>query len=348
MFSKKSSTPKKIQLYLVSPTKYDWTKVANEMVKGCYMPYDKAKAIYVWLTDNIQYDTSYTIYDADTAWKERKGVCQAYCELFYRIGSAVGLDVRIVTGHGRGRENSKKVVEDHCWIVVNKDPYPPKPSPFPEIIIYEKGQEKEANIQITKGLKRSNAIFIEPTWGAGLVENGKFVKNDHDISWFDVDPCWMIFTHYPKNPLDQLLGDFSLSLEDYKQLPYLHPSFAEYGFESSDLLTYFIHEGSFDFPKIYPHYGKYIEFVDIPVSSCLQMNQQYYVSLIKKQDCHIAIVNGKNFMLDDEEESQWKCDRLVWSIIFMPKVRGTLSLSIRDNCNKELYHCILEYKIKKT
>ena len=31
------------------------------------MPYDKAKAIYVWLTDNIQYDTSYTIYDADTA-----------------------------------------------------------------------------------------------------------------------------------------------------------------------------------------------------------------------------------------------------------------------------------------
>ena len=145
-----------------------------------------------------------------------------------------------------------------------------------------------------------------------------------------------------------MLGDFSLSLEDYKQLPYLHPSYAEYGFESSDLLTYFIHEGSFDFPKIYPHYGKYIEFVDIPVSSCLQMNQQYYVSLIKKQDCHIAIVNGKNFMLDDEEESQWKCDRQVWSIIFMPKVRGTLSLSIRDNCNKELYHCILEYKIKKT
>lgn len=64
MLGKKTSVPKKIQLNLVSPTKYDWTEVANEIVKGCYMPYDKAKAIYKWLTDNIQYDTSYSIYDA--------------------------------------------------------------------------------------------------------------------------------------------------------------------------------------------------------------------------------------------------------------------------------------------
>jgi len=98
-------------------------------------PYDKAKAIYVWLAEHIQYDTSYTIYDADTAWKKNKGVCQAYCELFYRLGTALGMDVRIISGHGRGRENSKKVIEDHCWVVVNKDPYPAKPSPFPETII---------------------------------------------------------------------------------------------------------------------------------------------------------------------------------------------------------------------
>lgn len=348
MLSMKSSTPKKIQLYLVSPTKYDWTKVANEMVKGCYMPYDKAKAIYVWLTDNIQYDTSYSIYDADTAWKERRGVCQAYCELFYRIGIAAGLDVRIITGHGRSRENARKVIEDHCWIVVNKDPYPPKPSPFPEAIIYEKGQENEANIQITKGLKRSSAILIEPTWGAGSVEDGKFVKNNHDMSWFDVDPCWMIFTHFPKNPLDQMMGKFALSSEDYKQLPYLHPCYAEYGFESTDLLSYFIHKGSCDFPKIYPHFGYLIEFVDIPVSSNLQQNQHYKVSVFKKQDCHLAIINGKDFFLDEGEDSQWNCDKQVWTISFTPKKRGKLTLSIRDNMNRDLYHCVLEYQIKNT
>ena len=348
MFSRKSSTPKKIQLNLVSPTKYDWTKVANEMVKGCYMPYDKAKAIYMWLTDNIQYDTSYTIYDADNAWKSRTGVCQAYCELFYRIGTAAGLDVRIITGHGRSRENARKIIEDHCWIVVNKDPYPPKPSPFPEAIIYEKGHEEDANIQITKGLKRGNAILIEPTWGAGVVKDGKFEKSNHDMSWFDVDPCWMIFTHYPMNPLDQMLGEYALSAADYKQLPYLHPSYEEYGFESTDLLTYFIHKGSCDFPKIYPHFGDFIELVDIPVSSSLQMDQQYTICLMKKQDCHLAVINGKDFYLDDDENTQWRYNQQVWTITFIPKRRGTLTLSIRDKTDIDMYHGVIEYKILKT
>lgn len=345
MFGKKSSTPQKIQLYLVSPTKYDWTKVANEMVKGCYMPYDKAKAIYMWITDNIQYDTYYNIYDADTAWKKRKGVCQAYCELFYRIGTAAGLDVRIITGHGRGKENARKIIEDHCWIVVNKDPYPPKPSPFPEAIIYEKGHEEDTNIQITKGLNRKSAILIEPTWGAGIVENGIFQKSDHDMSWFDVDPCWMIFTHYPKNPHDQLLDEYALSSDDYKQLPYFHPSYAEYGFEGTDLLSYFIHKGSCDFPKIYPQYGNYVELVDIPISSNLRQNVQYCISLIKKQDCHLAIINGKDFFLDDD--LLWKHDGNIWAISFTPQRYGTLTLSIRDNSDSKLYHCILEYKIKR-
>lgn len=343
---KRPSAPTKIQLHLVSPTKYDWTNAANAIAEGCYMPYDKARAIYIWLSENIEYDTSYTIYDADTAWKKNKGVCQAYCELFYRLGTALGMDVRIISGHGRGCENSRKVIEDHCWIVVNRDPYPAKPTPFPETIIYEKGQEEAANIQITKGLNRSNAILVEPTWGAGVVDNGRFLKSDHDMSWFDVDPCWMIFTHYPKNPLDQMLDNFVLSTEDYKRLPYLHPSYAEYGFEGNDLLSFFIHARSLDLPKIYPNYGKYIEFIDIPIASRLCPNEQYSICVIKKKECHLGIIHGKDIILDDEQESQWRCVGTKWNITFIPKRRGVLTLSIRDNEQETLYHSILEYKIQ--
>jgi len=345
MFVKKSRSPKKIQLYLVSPTKYDWGHVAQTIVKGHYMPYEKAKAIYLWLADNISYDTSYSIFDADTAWDKMRGVCQAYCELFYRIGSAADLDVRIITGHGRGQERSKKVIEDHCWIVVGKDPYPPKPSPFPEAIIYEKGDEEAANIQITKGLNRTNSILIEPTWGAGTVENGRFIKNDHDLSWFDVDPCWMIFTHFPKNPLDQMLGDHLLSINDYKQLPYLHPNYSQYGFEGTDLLSYFIQKGSCDFPKIYPNFGEFIEFVDIPITSRLKQNDTYTLSVIKKKECHLAIVNESDFEVDDDLDGKWTCNRQIWSVTFMVKRRGILALSIRDRHNKKQYARILEYTI---
>lgn len=345
MYGRKKSVPKKILLHLVSPTKFDWTNVASSIVRGCYTSYDKAKAIYIWLAENIKYDTSYSIHDADTAYKKNKGVCQAYCELFYRIGCAAGLDVRIITGHGRGRENNKKVMEDHCWIVVNKNPYPPNPSPFPEVIIYEEGEEEAANIQITKGLTRSNAILIEPTWGAGVVENGKFIKSNHDMSWFDVDPCWMIFTHFPKNQLDQMLGQYALSTNDYKLLPYLHPSYEEYGFEGSDLLSYFIQTGNCDFPKVYPNFGEFIDFVDIPITSKLQQNATYNISLIKKKDCHVAIVNEKDFLLDDLPSTQWRCEKQVWTIDFVARRKGKLSLSIRDKNNNTMYSSILEYKV---
>jgi len=165
------------------------------------------------------------------------------------------------------------------------------------------------------------------------------------MSWFDVAPCWMIFTHYPQNPLDQMLGDYTLSKEDYKLLPFLHPSYEEYGFESTDLLSYFIHTKSCEFPKIYPNYSIYLEFVDIPITSRLHPTEQYGISVIKKRDCHLAIINDKDFMLDDEQNSQWKQNGSKWTVAFLPKKRGTLSLSIRDPEKETLYHTILEYKL---
>lgn len=335
----------KIKQILVSPTQYDWSKVAADITKGCYTSYEKAKAIYVWLADNISYDTSYSIHDADTAWKKKRGVCQAYCELFYRIGVACGLDVRIVTGHGRGRASIGRVLEDHCWIVVNRSSVMLQQA-FPEAIIYEKGQECILNDFVaTKGLTARTAIMIEPTWGAGVVEDGRFIKSNHDMSWFDVDPCWMIFTHYPKNPTDQLLGEYSFSPSDYKQLPYLHPSYAEYGFDAKDLLSYFIHTGSSDFPKIYPSFGKYVEFIDIPVSSVLRKGTICEFSLVKKSDCSLVLSIGNDFY----QES----DTFVWQIsgnrckaTILPHKTGTMTLSIKDENTANKYNVIIEYKIK--
>ena len=142
-----------------------------------------------------------------------------------------------------------------------------------------------------------------------------------------------------------MLGDYVLSAADYKQLPYLHPSYAEYGFEGTDLLSYFIHTNSCDFPKIYPNFGDYIELVDIPIASRLHQNEQYCICVIKKKECHLAVVNGKDFMLDDEQDSQWRNDGTKWLVNFIPHRRGTLSLSIRDKEKKTLYHSIIEYKL---
>ena len=77
-------------------SKYDYSDVTSTITKGCSSDYERICAIYKWICDNISYDTDYKIYDADKCWDERKGVCQAYCNLFYHMAKSVDIRVEIV------------------------------------------------------------------------------------------------------------------------------------------------------------------------------------------------------------------------------------------------------------
>ena len=77
-------------------SRYDFSKVANIITEGCNNDYERICAIYKWICDNISYDTHYEIYDADRCYDERKGVCQAYCNLFYHMAKSVDIRVEIV------------------------------------------------------------------------------------------------------------------------------------------------------------------------------------------------------------------------------------------------------------
>ena len=66
----------------------------------------------------------------------------------------------------------------------------------------------------------------------------------------------------------------------------------------------------------------------------------------KPTDLTLPYSNSSEYkMIDDEEETQWKDDGTKWIVTIIPKRHGTLSLSIRDNVNENLYHSILEYKL---
>lgn len=146
---------------------------------------EKARAIYDWICDNIAYDTTKKIHDAETCYKTRRGVCQAYCELFCYMAEAVGIVAEIITGvtkDAKGNISSDK----HAWIFVYTHAY--------------------------------DGILIDPTWGAGTVDGVKFVKNDNNSSWFNVSPYWMIFSHYPDQPYWTKL-DISITEEQFEKLP---------------------------------------------------------------------------------------------------------------------------------
>ena len=337
---------KRIRLRLVSPTEYDWTGAALEITRNCTSIYDKSKAIYEWLIDNIDYDTSYKIHNADTAWKKHKGVCQAYCELFYRIGIAVNLDVRIISGIGRKNAHDNDISENHCWIAVNRNNTQNSTPFYPEYIEYNEGEKETDVFCATKGLNTDNVMFIEPTWGAGTIANGKYVKTKHDMSWFDVSPYWMIFSHFPQNAKDQLLGDYIMSKQEFQRLPYFIPKHKDYGFDATDLLSFFLQIPYASFPLIYPSYSNYVEFIDIPIDSKLHIGKEYTFIIKKKEYCTLAIINERDFIIDDDIDSLWSNNHDIWNITFVPKHNGNLFLSLRDNYNNNKYNAILEYELQ--
>lgn len=151
---------------------------------------EKARAIYDWICNNIAYDTTMQIFDADTCWKTRRGVCQAYCEVFCHMAEVAGLTADIVSG--KTKDAIGQVSSDrHAWIFVYTNAY--------------------------------DGFLIDPTWGAGTVSNSKFIRSNDNSTWFNVSPYWMAFSHYPDCEFWSKL-EIDITAEQFAALPYILPS----------------------------------------------------------------------------------------------------------------------------
>lgn len=95
--------------------------LALELTEGKSGDYDKAKAIYKWITKNIKYDypkakqiavkTEGTKSGTVICYETRKGICFDYSSLFISMCRVNGIKVRLVTGLGY----SGLAWGDHAW-----------------------------------------------------------------------------------------------------------------------------------------------------------------------------------------------------------------------------------------
>lgn len=138
---------------------------------------EKARAIFYWIASNIQYDIDnmfpFDINQHATSEKENilqthKGVCDDYALLFKNIADKVGLRTYIVTGYTK--KSGKVDGNPHAWVA---------------------------------SLIDSNWYLSDPTWGAGHVEKGVFIKK-FDDGYFMVEPERFIKSHIPFDPIWQL------------------------------------------------------------------------------------------------------------------------------------------------
>lgn len=288
----------------ISETKYDYKVLADSITAGCTNKMEQARSIYQWICQNIAYDTSHRVSTADKCLDTRRGICQAYCELFYRIGEPLGLKTTIISGRSKDYKGNIERAK-HAWLYVEVD---------------------------------EGSILIDPTWGAGSIKDGQFVHSENDMSWFDIDPYWLIFTHYPDDVSYQLVNS-PIDWKTFVNLPPLYPSSTAYGWDGEKTLTNMLNGETQSLPKIYDQFSSYLTLTDIPMQETLQPGQYYTFTVQKKTENEIVLIHEGEFI----HESEWQKDGDNYTIRYMPTTAGTLNLSITMADKK--YNVAVAYQI---
>lgn len=140
---------------------------------------EKARAIFIWIASNIQYDIdnmfAINFYEKREdkiakPLKSRKGICENYAALFNEVCLKSGIKSFIIEGYTK--QNGFADYIPHAWCAALID---------------------------------STWFMFDPTWGSGYISNGKFVKKINN-DYYKVNPSTLIKSHMPFDFLWQFLN----------------------------------------------------------------------------------------------------------------------------------------------
>ena len=158
-------------------------ELATYLTRNAKTDIQKVRSFYVWVTDNIRYDTKLYFSNnvSSEKWKAKQkaekvlktkiGVCEGYANLFHELCIAANIPSEIVTGYTKNQRGIIPRV-GHAWNAVRID---------------------------------GNWFLIDNTWGAGYIddENNRFRRKFQE-KYFLADPRTFVLDHYPNDYLFQL------------------------------------------------------------------------------------------------------------------------------------------------
>ncbi|XP_063404619.1 kyphoscoliosis peptidase-like [Mytilus trossulus] len=178
--------------------------LAKYLAKPAKDDTEVVRALYVWVCENIRYDTdayfggtlSSLATKGGDVLKSKTSVCSGYANVFESLCQALGITCKNISGYSKG--------------------YSHKPG---DTITYNQKTNHAWNVVQLNGVWR----FIETTWGAGHVtKEKKFVKNFSNF-FFLTPPESFIYDHFPylNNNIEdskkwQLL-ETPISIEEYSR-----------------------------------------------------------------------------------------------------------------------------------
>lgn len=247
------------------PASVSFDEAAKKICAKSNGDYQKARAIFAWVAQNVSYDLKvkdFDSYTADAVWKSRTGIAVGYCNLYLKLARCVGLDGEIVTGISKN--SSYKIGDElagHVWLIVHNG---------------------------------TSEILMDPTWAAGSVSGNRFSFSYNPI-WFDVDPYIMATVHFPDNEIFQYLNN-PLSLEQFKVFVPLDPLLTYGGIDGRELYNFFLKHPKASVPSCsFTDSCKLgIKARKLPMSNALKKNQAYVFKFDFPANIEVKIsVNGK-------------------------------------------------------
>lgn len=290
--------------------------LANYLQQKAVTDLEKARAIYIWITDNIRYDDNsfnkgtYPNGNADYVLTNRTAVCNGYSNLFLALGTEMGIEVKKISGYSKGyryKKGKRFYKTDHAWNIV----------------------------KINGGWK-----IFDSTWGTGYGEdvNGKLISskkfNDY---WFNVDPFEAIFNHFPKER-EQSFVQPLISLRQYEQLPKLGKSYFELGFDGKETFLMVNANPNLVFPKYYNSKTP-VQLISAPIFKHLKRNDSYYFEFYIPRGLRVAVITERNdWIYFERKDGKFTLD-------FSPKEIGKLKISVQHEKSGESFQSILVYDV---
>ncbi len=171
---------------------------------------EKARVLYRWIADRIDYDVDAYLADklvaqqASDVLKSRSSVCNGYATLFETLGREAGLEIVTILGYAKGYKHPAGqtfAAPNHAWNAIKID-----------------------------GKWR----LLDSTWGAGHVEGGKYQKVLSE-AYFLAPPEQLLFSHFPQEAAWQLQSTARLSKTEFESLPTVEPTLFHTGISGEEV-----------------------------------------------------------------------------------------------------------------
>lgn len=290
--------------------------IATYINRSARTDLEKARAVYVWMTDNISYnDAGYNSGNlgdnsAENVLKTRVAVCAGFADLFTAIAVQTGIEAITIVGYAKGygySEGDSFDGTDHAWNAVKID-----------------GAWK----------------IYDATWGQGSAEEdsrGRLKSTKKfDEQWFNVDPKLSIFTHLAESPYQNFLSQ-NISLAEFERLPNFEPKVLQYGlFSPDELLAQVKTKKPFNLPEMRA-VSPVFQIVNAPKTRNLKQKERITFEIKSNEDLHFHLINELDEWIPFEKKEN------AYVLNFIPYNVGEISINVET---PEGYFSFVVYQVK--